>query len=124
MEVNAWLQRIYAGEAQLSVYGISATTGEAGGVLSQFIKGYTSVSQIFNFEDPEYYSTVEKALGTINADERNQLFYKAQEILMKAHILIPVWHKEINAALQKNVKGFNLMPTFEQHYLQFVYFEE
>ena len=30
--------------------------------------------------------------------------------------------EEITAALQLDVQGFHLMPTYENHYLQYVYF--
>jgi peptide/nickel transport system substrate-binding protein len=123
MEANSWMNRIYNGKGELAIYGISANTGEAGVVLARIMKGNTSEWQIFNYNDPEYYATVEKAQKTIDVDQRNQLLYKGQEMLIDARVLVPVWHKEINAALQQNVKGFNLMTTFEQHYLQFVYFE-
>jgi len=62
-------------------------------------------------------------LKTIDQEKRYELFYKAQEKMIKDRIALPIWSKEINAAVQNYVKGFALMPSFEQHYLQFVYFE-
>lgn len=123
MEVNSWLQYMYNGKAQMSVFGFTASTGEAGRVLSRVLEGYTSEWQLFSYTDPEFRQLVVDGLKTIDQEKRYELFYKAQEKMIKDRIALPIWSKEINAAVQNYVKGFALMPSFEQHYLQFVYFE-
>ena len=70
-----------------------------------------------------YASLINTALATIDATERSEMYATCQEMIMENYVAYPIWHKEINAALQPHVKGFNLMPTYEQHYLQYVYFE-
>ena len=74
-------------------------------------------------EAEAYADMLDTALATIDADERNNMYYTLQEMLMESFVCYPIWHKEINAALQKDVQGFYLMPTYECHYLQYVYFE-
>ena len=78
-----------------------------------------------NWTGPEaeaYAELLNTALATIDADARNTMYHTCQELLMENFVCYPIWHKEINAALQLDVQGFHLMPTYENHYLQYVYF--
>lgn len=122
MEVNAWVQKVTNGEAELAVYGFTASSGEAGRIMIRFMKGMGE-SRIFNWYEDKYQETADKAFKTLDTKERNKLFYKCQEILMAARIALPIWHKELNAATQKDVKGFRLTTTYEHHYLQNVKYE-
>lgn len=121
-EYNAWISEITNGNAELGVYGFTASTGEAGRVLMRWMPEY-SESVIFSWEEANYIAKCSEAMKTIDDSKRNELFAECQEILMQSRCAMPIWHKAINAALQPNVKGFTLMPTYEQHYLQKVYFE-
>lgn len=121
-EYNAWISEITNGAAELGIYGFTASTGEAGRVLMRWMPDY-SESVIFSWYDDEYITKCGEAMKTIDDDTRNKLFAECQELLMESRCAMPIWHKELNAALQPNVKGFTLQTSYEQHYLQTVYFE-
>ncbi len=124
LDSNDWLQKTVNGGTDISVYGTTASTGEAGRILMRFADG-TSEFGAVNWKGAEadaYAEKINKALATIDADERNKLYDECQQMIMDNYVALPIWHKEINAALQKDVKGFYLMPTYECHYLQYVYF--
>jgi len=122
MEENTWVETLITGNGEMSIYGQTASTGEAGRVLLNWLPN-TSEYKIYGWVNQEFFDTINEALATIDEDKRNKLFYKGQEMLMENFVALPVWFKEINAALKPEVKGFYLMPTYEQHYLQYVYFE-
>ncbi len=122
MEGSAWEQDLIAGNAQLSIYGCSATTFEAGRSLTHWLPG-NSEFHIWSYSDPEFIDTLNKAFTTIDDQERIALYEKCQDMLMEHYVSLPVWHKEINAALSPNVEGFELTRSYEQHYLQYVSFK-
>jgi len=122
MEMNTWISGLIAGNGELSIFGFTASTGEAGSVLMRWMPN-ASTYKIFSWKNDEYADLSKKALATIDDKSRLEMYNKLQELIMKDRIALPIWHKEINAALKPNVKGFNLMPTYENHYLQTVYFE-
>jgi len=121
-EFNTWVSDMISGNATIGEYAFTASTGEAGRVLMRFMPEY-SESKVFGWHDDEYIKVCKQALRTINDSERNKLFAQCQQMLMDAFIIYPVWHKEINAAAQDYVKGFKIETSYEQHYLQTVYFE-
>lgn len=122
MEMNTWISELLAGNGELALFGITASSGEAGNVLARFAPD-SSIHKIFGWVSPEYAELMSKALATTDDAARAKMFYELQEMIMKDYVALPVWHKELNAALKPNVKGFEFMPTYEQHYLGGVYFE-
>jgi peptide/nickel transport system substrate-binding protein len=122
MEENTWSEMLIHGNGEMSIYGQTASTGEAGRVLLNWLPN-TSEYKIFGWVNQEFFDILNEALATIDVDKRNKLFYRCQEMLMENFVALPIWYKEINAALKPEVKGFNLMPTYQQSYLQYVNFE-
>jgi peptide/nickel transport system substrate-binding protein len=122
MDSTQWASTLASGKGELSIYGLTASTGEAGRTLFRWLPD-TSEWPIFSWESQEYYDVISEALTTVDVEKRNELYYKCQELLMENYVALPVWHKELNAACQKDVKGFRITPSYEQHYLQYVYFE-
>lgn len=121
-EYNTWISDMISGNATIGEYGFTASTGEAGRVLMRWMPEY-SESLVFSWYDDEYIATCSEALRTIDDEKRNELFAQCQEMLMDACVVYPLWHKEMNVALQDHVKGFEMQTSYEQHYLQTVYFE-
>ncbi|WP_346708039.1 ABC transporter substrate-binding protein [Massilistercora timonensis] len=121
-EYNTWISDMTSGNATLGVYGFTASTGEAGRVLMRWMEQYTE-SKIFNWYDDDYIATCTEALQTLDDEKRNELFAECQNMIAEACVAYPIWHKELNAALQDDVKGFEMQTSYEQHYLQTVYFE-
>lgn len=124
LDTNDWSATTINGGTDIAVYGTTASTGEAGRILVRYAPGISEYGAV-SWEGPEaetYAQTLDTALATIDAEKRNALYAQCQELLMENYVCYPIWHKEINAALQPDVKGFYLMPTYENHYLQYVYF--
>jgi len=116
-----WNTGLSAGKGQLSIYGYTASTGEAGRVLFRWLPD-RSEWPIFSWVNEEYYAIIREALVTVDREKRNELFHKCQEMLMEHYVALPVWHKELNAACKLDVKGFSIMTPYEHHLLQYVYF--
>ena len=122
MDGTVWASSLAAGKGVMTIYGLTASTGEAGRVLFRWLPD-TSEWPLTSWKNPEYYDLINKALITVKHEERNRLYYKCQEMLMTNFVVLPVWHKELNAACQPNVMGFRIMPSYEHHLLQYVYFK-
>ncbi len=122
MDSTASATYLSEGKAPMTIYGLTASTGEAGRTLFRWLPD-TSEWALSSWENQEYYDTISKALVTIDETERNELYHKCQEMLMENYIVLPVWHKELNAACQPGVKGFRITTSYEHHFLQFVYFD-
>lgn len=122
MDTAQWATALSTGKGEMCIYGLTASTGEAGRTLFRWLPD-TSEWPITSWESQEYYDVINEALRTVDAEKRNELYYKCQEMLMENYIAYPVWHKELNAACQPDVKGFRITTSYEQHYLQNVYFE-
>lgn len=119
LENNAWASAVINGEAELAIYGLTASTGEGGRILMRWLPTAAEFKAC-NWKNDEYISTCDTALATIDTEKRKEMFYRCQELLMESRVALPIWHKEINAALKPNVSGFFLMPSYENHYLQYV----
>lgn len=122
MDSTASATYLSEGKAPMTVYGLTASTGEAGRTLFRWLPD-TSEWALSSWESEEYNEAISKALVTIDEEERNELYYQCQEMLMENFIVLPVWHKELNAACQPDVKGFRITTSYEHHFLQFVYFD-
>lgn len=107
--------------SSISAWGQTASTGEAGRVLFRWLPTMSEYP-IFSWNNQEYFDTINKALATVDREARNKLYYKCQEMLMQNYVVLPYWHKELNAACTLKVRGFRLMPSYEHHLLQHVYF--
>lgn len=122
MDSTQWSSTLATGAGQLSAYGYTASTGEAGRVLFRWLPD-KSEWPIFSWKNQEYYDLIAKALTTVDVQKRNEMYYKGQEMLMENYVALPIWHKELNAALKPEIQGFRITPSYEQHYLQYVYFK-
>ena len=113
--------RLAAGEGELSIYGYTASTGEAGRVLFRWLPD-KSEWPIFSWESPEYYDLINEALVTIDHDARNgcSVISRAPDGKLCGPARLA---QELNAACQPYVRGFRIMPSYEHHLLQYVYEE-
>lgn len=122
MESSAWNSHILEGKHQMTIYGFSCADFEADRALVQLMPSNVNYN-ICKFDNKEFQDLVNKSFITLDDDERFELYRKAQNLLIDNYITLPLWHKELNAAVQKGVKGFNITRSYEHHYLQNVYFE-
>ena len=122
MDAVTWNTLATTGKTALNIYGLTASTGEAGRNLFRFLPGANEWA-VFSWTNQEYNDLVNKALSTVDEKARNELYYKCQQMLMKNFILLPMCVKNSVAAGQPNVRGFWISPSYESHLLQYVYFE-
>jgi peptide/nickel transport system substrate-binding protein len=120
MESSSWNAYILAGKAQLTIYGFSAADFEADRSLVQFMPSNVNYN-ICKFNNKEFQDIVSKSFVTLDNEERYALYRNAIVLLMKNHVCVPLWHKELNAAVKENIKGFEITRSYEHHYLQYVY---
>lgn len=121
MDTATWATYLSEGKGKMCIYGLTASTGEAGRTLFRWLPD-KSEWPLSSWDSQEYYDAISKALVTVDEQKRNQLYHQCEEMLMENYIVLPVWHKELNAACKPDVAGFRITPSYEQHYLQFVYF--
>ncbi len=121
-EPTAWVEDSLGGRGELSIYGFTASTGEAGKILVRFLSDANEFG-MYHWNSPEFDEIMAKALQTIDDDERNKLFDEAQKMVMKAGIAIPIWQKELAIATSKNVEGFQCSVAYEAHILKDVSFK-
>lgn len=122
MDSTVWASSLAAGKGVMTIYGLTASTGEAGRVLFRWLPD-TSEWPLTSWKNQGYYDVINEALVTVDRAKRNSLYHKCQEMLMTNFVVLPVWHKELNAACQPDVMGFRIMPSYEHHLLQTVYFK-
>jgi oligopeptide transport system substrate-binding protein len=81
-----------------------------------------SYPNIARYTNPEFDNLYEKALNAKTIEEANELFLKAEKILMKDAPVIVLWYDEGYRLLQSYVKNFENNPMqyrdFSQVYLQ------
>jgi len=118
MDANAYSDYTCSGQHTLCVYGFSAATGEAGNGLSRFTPSMTYY-YLSSHEDKSILDKIYTGLVTIDEATRNKLYEDAQIGLMNHYCAIPIWSKEINAAVANYVDmtDFYLDRSYETHLL-------
>lgn len=106
------------GKSDMTMSGLSASSGEAGSALLRFTR--SASGRIYGMpEDDPYSEYVMDGLGAIDEADRYELYKKAAFRLMELRCAMPIWSKEVNAALASyvNAEGFRLEKSFEVHEL-------
>lgn len=124
MDANAYSSYTAGGNHNLCIYGLSASTGEAGNGLMRFTPAM-SYYTLTSHNDKNVLQKIDEGLHTIDDNKRIQLFKEAQYGLMDLHCVLPIWSKEINAAAANYVDmtGFYLDRSYETHLLTGVRFK-
>lgn len=121
MDANAYATYVCGGSAQMCVYGYYTSTGEAGHCMLKFTPAASQYAAC-SHGSQEIIDLVNDGLRTIDQTERNAIYAQAQEKIMETRSAIPLWSKEINAAVANYVEGFELDKTYETHLLTNVRF--
>ncbi len=124
MDANAYSSYTAGGNHNLCIYGLSASTGEAGNGLMRFTPDM-SYYTLTSHNNQEVLNNIKEGLHTIDEAKRIKLFEDAQRGLMDMHCVIPIWSKEINAATGNYVDmtDFYLDRSYETHLLTGVRFK-
>ncbi len=124
MDANAYSSYTASGNHNLCIYGLSASTGEAGNGLMRFTPAM-SYYTLTSHNDEKVLKNINEGLHTIDEAKRIQLFKDAQYGLMDLYCVLPIWSKEINAAAANYVdmSDFYLDRSYETHLLTGVRFK-
>ena len=122
LEDGALDEVLLGGDSQLTLYGQSATTFEGGRPLQHFLPD-NNESKMFQYYEDDFVNTVTEALTVVDDETRYGMYADCAAMLMENHVALPVWFKGLSAAVQNDIGGFNLTRSYEQHYLQYVYFQ-
>jgi peptide/nickel transport system substrate-binding protein len=123
MEQAAFVDAYLGSEHDLTHFGYTAVTMEAGKVLP-----YYQSSNIYNatvsWHSPEFDKLVDDARVNINEQERVSRYVKAQQMLFDNLVSYPCMQPIILAGVRSNLTGFELEGSFEVHRFKHAYFTE
>ena len=122
MESSTWNSYIMTGDQQMTLYGFSCTDFEADRALIQFMPSNVNYN-ICQYDDPDFQALVNEAAVTLDTAAREDLYKQAINMLMEDYVTLPLWHKALNAAVSDELGGFEITRSYEQHYLQKVYYK-
>ncbi len=108
-----------SGEHDITIYGYSAASGEAGSALVRFLPETATYPLTGYPEDDVLVEYIRSGLAAIDLDERYDYYHKAQERIMELGATIPLYSKEVNAVLADyvNADTFRMEKSFETHQL-------
>lgn len=108
-----------SGEHDITIYGYSAASGEAGSALVRFLPETATWPLTGYPKDDVLVEYIRNGLAAIDLDERYEYYQKAQERIMELGCTIPLYSKEVNAVLAQYVdaSSFRMEKSFETHQL-------
>lgn len=108
-----------SGDHDITIYGYSAASGEAGSALVRFLPETATWPLTGYPKDDVLVDYIREGLKAIDLDERYEYYHKAQERIMELGCVIPLYSKEVNAVLAKYVDAdsFRMEKSFETHQL-------
>ena len=118
MEDAPLREYLAGGKHQICLYGFTALTMEAEGVLSQLQPGSVALSRI-GYDRQEFFDAYKAGCAIADDEERYEVWKRCCEMLMEDYTMIPLWHKALGAAVKDTVDGFWQAHDFEQLYCQF-----
>lgn len=119
MELNAWSDYVYAGNAHMTFYACTGMCFEADKCLTQLIPS-SSYFKVSGFAPEAYTTAVDKSLTALDEGERCGYYGEAINMLLENHVTLPCWHNELNAVVRDGLAGFTINRSYEHHLFQFV----
>lgn len=108
-----------SGTHDITIYGYSAASGEAGSALVRFLPETATWPLTGYPKDDILVEYIRKGLAAIDQNERYEYYQLAQERIMELGCTIPLYSKEVNAVLANYVdaSSFRMEKSFETHQL-------
>ena len=118
MSNSANTLKVEGGEHDLTIYGFSAPSGEAGSTLVRFLPETGTYSLVGYPEDDVLVEYIRNGLASVDTAERDEWYEKAQKRLMELNVIIPHYAKEVNSVMAKYVDAdsFTMDRSFETHH--------
>jgi len=103
--------RIRAGEVQMFRYGWSADYPTPGSyLLPQFRSATRGSDNLTNFSNPDVDDLLLQAQGELDLDQRLDLYRQAEEAILEAAPIAPVFFYRLNKVVADGVQGFASNP--------------
>ncbi|SHH84177.1 peptide/nickel transport system substrate-binding protein [Caloranaerobacter azorensis DSM 13643] len=124
LEWGTYIDRTAKGEQEMFFLGWTTVTGDADyGLYPLFhssAKGSAGNRSFYG--NPEVDKLLEQGKVATDIEKREEIYKKAQELIMEDAPIFPLFYKLQNAGTQKFIKGFKLHPA-GHHKLYNIYFE-
>lgn len=106
-----YLKRAKAGESDIGMFGWTGDNGDPDNFLASLLScaavGGSNYAQWCN---KEYDDLVTKAKQTSAITERTKLYEKAQEVVKREAVWVPIAHSVVFQPMRKNVEGYKMSP--------------
>lgn len=94
------------GDWDLSMNGWSPDYPDPMTYMDMWITDGTSNQS--RYANPEYDALIEEALATTNAEDRVEIYKKAEQMLADDCVLVPFYFSDVNTFINNNVKGLQI----------------
>ncbi len=124
MEWGKYLDMTSKGDHDMFILGWSTNTGDADYGLSgpYLSENHGGAGNRFFYTNETVDKLIKDASHEINEAKRLELYKEAQQLIKKDAPNILLFHKSINAGIQKDIKGFKIHPA-GSHLLQNAYYD-
>lgn len=120
---NVCQEKIMQGQTDMAIYGITATTFEASMMLRKYLPD-SVYYKMFSLENQELFDLINEAQEMTDTSARYAKYAEAQELIAQSYCAYPLWNMTYSAISASGVGGFWMEVSYQQHLLQYVYFEE
>lgn len=120
---NVCQEMIMQGTTDMAIYGVTATTFEASMMLRKYLPD-SVYFKMFSLENQELFDLINEAQEITDVDERYAMYAEAQELIAQSYCAYPLWNMTYSAISTNDIGGFWMSVSYQQHLLQYVYFEE
>jgi peptide/nickel transport system substrate-binding protein len=114
-EWGTYLQRTGKGDHDMALLGWTGDNGDPDNFLNVLLSSKTatetSALNIAYYKNPEVDKILDQAQTTIDENERQRLYFQAQEMLVEDAPWVPIAYVKPPVGLQDQVQGFHPNPT-------------
>jgi peptide/nickel transport system substrate-binding protein len=114
-EWGTYLQKTGAGEHDMGLLGWTGDNGDADNFLNVLLSSKTATEEnalnIAYYKNPEVDKILDQAQTSIDENERHDLYFQAQQILVDDAPWVPIAYAKPPVGLQDQVQGYYPNPT-------------
>jgi peptide/nickel transport system substrate-binding protein len=114
-EWGTYLQKTGAGEHDMGLLGWTGDNGDPDNFLNVLLSSKTATEEnalnIAYYKNPEVDKILDQAQTTIDENERERLYFQAQEMLVEDAPWVPIAYAKPPVGLQNQVQGYHPNPT-------------
>jgi peptide/nickel transport system substrate-binding protein len=114
-EWGTYLQKTGTGEHDMCLLGWTGDNGDADNFLNVLLSSKTATEEnalnVAYYKNPEVDKILDQARTTIDENERERLYFQAQEMLVEDAPWVPIAYVKPPVGLQDQVQGYQPNPT-------------